>query len=147
MLRIDCPGGRASFDAATGRLSGQVLLGDVGVYENIRISVSDGTATVSLRDFSITVSQTALGALTLNLTAPTENVDGTALTDLAGYYVYIGTSQGIYPNRVRIGNPSINTYVVENLVPDTYYLVAPSFNTQGVESAYSNIAVKTVSSN
>ena len=137
----------ASFDASTGRLSGQVLLGDVGVYEQIRISVSDGTATVSLRDFSVTVSQTALGSMTLSWTPPTENEDGTALTNLAGYNIYFGTSQGIYPNSVRINNPSISTYVIESLVPDTYYLVATSFNAQGVESTYSNVAVKTVSSN
>ena len=137
----------ATFDSATGRLSGQALLGDIGVYDNIRISVSDSDSTASLPEFSITVTQSALGTMTLSWTPPTENTDGTALRDLAGYKLYFGVSQNSYTNQVRIDNPSISTYVVENLLPDTYYIVATSFNTAGDESAYSNVAVKTVTAN
>ena len=136
----------ATFDSATGRLSGQVLLGDIGVYDAIRISVSDGAASTSLPDFSITVTQTALGSMTLSWTAPTLNTDGTPLTNLAGYNIYFGPSQGNYPNQIRINNPSISTYLVDNLLPNTYYVVASSFNTLGVESDFSNVAVKTVTS-
>ena len=137
----------ASFDAKTGRLSGQVFLGDVGVYENIHISVSDGQAASSLREFSVTVSQAALGSMTLSWTPPTENTDGSAITDLTGYYIYYGSTSRSYPNRVRIDNPSISTYVIESLIPDTYYVAATSFNSVGVESTFSDEAVKTVSSN
>ncbi|AJQ93342.1 DUF4347 domain-containing protein [Gynuella sunshinyii] len=44
------------FDSATGALTGTPVNGDVGSYSNIVISVSDGTASVSLAAFSITVS-------------------------------------------------------------------------------------------
>ncbi|MDH3545876.1 MAG: fibronectin type III domain-containing protein [Gammaproteobacteria bacterium] len=98
-------------------------------------------------NFSITVTEIGLGSMTLSWTAPTENTDGTPLTDLAGFNIYYGQSQGSYPNRIRIDNPSIDTYVVGNLLPNTYYAVATSFNTAGIESAYSNVAVKTVPSN
>jgi len=137
----------ATFDSTTGRLSGQALLGDVGVYEKVRITVSDGTASKSLPDFSITVTNSALGSMTLSWAAPTQNSDGTPLTDLAGYKIYFGRSQNNYSNQVHIDNPSISTYMIENLVPDTYYVVATSLNGHGVESAYSNIAVKTVAAN
>ena len=136
----------ATFDTATGRLAGQVLLGDIGVYDEIRISVSDGKASNSLPEFSIAVTNSALGSMTLAWTAPTENTDGTPLTNLAGYNIYFGRSQGVYTNQIRIDNPSISTYLVENLLPDTYYIVASSFNALGVESAFSNVAVKTVTS-
>jgi len=136
----------ATFDSATGRLLGQVLLGDVGVYDKVRIAVSDGTRSTSLPDFSILVTDSALGSITLSWVAPTQNADGSLLTDLAGYNIYIGQSQGSYSNQARIDNPSISTYVVENLLPDTYYVVATSINSVGVESAYSNVAVKTVTS-
>ena len=139
--------GWAIFDSITGRLSGSVLPGDEGVYDEIRISVSDGNTSRSLPDFSITVTNSAIGAMTLYWTPPTQNTDGSALTDLAGYNVYYGLSQGSYPNRVRIDNPSISTYMVENLLPNTYYVVATSFNTQGVESSFSNVTVKTVTPN
>lgn len=134
----------ATFDSKNGKLTGQALLGDIGVYDNIRISVSDGTYAEALPAFSITVTDSALGALTLNWAAPTQNEDGSALTDLAGYNIYYGVARGNYPNRIHIPNPSINTYVVENLVPATYYIVATSFNSSGVESDYSNEAAKTV---
>ena len=134
----------ASFDSATGRLSGQPLLGDIGMYSAISISVSDGKTTTAMPAFSVEVTQTALGAMTLSWTPPTQNEDGSVLTDLAGYFIYYGQSPGSYPNRIRIDNPSISTYVVENLLPDTYYIVATSFNSEGVESRYSGMATKTV---
>ena len=82
--------------------------------------------------------------MTLDWTPPTQNEDGSTLTDLAGYFIYYGESSGSYPNRIRIDNPSISTYVVENLLPRTYYIVATSFNSTGIESRYSGEAVKTV---
>lgn len=134
----------ATFDRSTGRLSGQTQLGDTGVYEDIRISVSDGNATASLKSFSVTVTDMALGSMTLNWNAPTQNTDGSPLTDLAGFNIYFGKSQNNFSNRIRIDNPSISTYLVENLLPDTYYVVATSFNSIGVESQFSNTAIKTV---
>ena len=82
--------------------------------------------------------------MTLNWTAPTENEDGTPLTDLAGYRIYWGTTPGSYPDSVTLDNPGLTTHVVENLAPGTYEFVATSFNTAGVESSYSNPATKTV---
>ena len=137
----------ATFDSTTGRLSGQVLLGDEGVYQEIRLTVSDGGTSTSLQNFSITVASTADGSITLSWVAPTENSDGTPLMDLAGYNIYFGLSQGDYSNRVHINNPSISTYIVENLLPSTYYVVATAFNSLGVESTYSDVAVKTVTLN
>ena len=134
----------ASFDSSTGRLSGQPLLGAIGTYSAISISVSDGKTTTAMPAFSVEVAQTALGAMTLSWTPPTQNEDGSVLTDLAGYFIYYGQSPGSYPNRIRIDNPSISTYVVENLLPDNYYVVATSFNSAGVESRYSGQVVKTI---
>ena len=134
----------ASFNTSTGRLSGQPTLGNVGTITNIVISVSDGEASDSLGAFTVTVSQAALGNVTLNWTAPTQNEDGSPLMDLAGYKIYYGTSSQSYDHEIDIGNPSVTTYVVDNLVPDSYYFAATSFNTSGVESEYSGEAVRTV---
>ena len=48
------------------------------------------------------------------------------------------------PNWVRIDNPGITSYVVDNLTVGTYEFVATSFNDAGVESVYSNPATKVV---
>ena len=127
----------ASFSINTGELSGTTTLGNVGTYSNIRISVNDGHASASLPDFSISVDQVGTVSTTLSWTPPTENEDGTTLTDLDGYRIYWGTTQGNYPNSITI-DEGLSSYVVDNLVPGTYVFVATAFNSAGVESVYSN---------
>jgi len=134
----------ASFNASNGNISGTPTEADVGTYSNIRITVSDGRASATLGPFSITVNSVSLGSVTLSWTPPTQNDDGTALTDLAGYKIYWGTTPGSYPNRVTISNAGISSYVVEGLAPGTYEFVATSFNASGVESVYSNSTTKVV---
>ncbi|MEQ9564088.1 MAG: putative Ig domain-containing protein [Woeseiaceae bacterium] len=134
----------ATFDSSDGSLSGIPTLGDVGTYSGIRISVSDGSAASALPLFSISVTQVGTGSVSLTWTAPTQNEDGTPLVDLAGYKIYYGVSQGDYPNQIRVDNPGLTSYVVDNLSPDTYFFVSTAFNSSGVESNFSNIAVRTV---
>ena len=132
------------FSTTDGRISGTPTLANVGTFSSIRISVSDGQASSTLGSFSIDVTQVATASTTLSWTAPTQNEDGTTLTDLAGYKIYYGKSSGSYTNTIRIDNPSITTYLVENLTPDTYYFAATAFNDAGIESRFSGEAVKTL---
>lgn len=141
---IENPPRWTSFNTSTGRLSGQPLLGDEGVYDQIVISVSDGSDSSSLSAFSITATQVALGSMTLSWIPPVENTDGTTLVDLFGYRLYFGVSEGNYPNRIELDTAGIASYVVENLLPDTYYVVITSVNASGVESIYSNVVTRIV---
>ena len=47
-------------------------------------------------------------------------------------------------NSVTIDNPGITTYVIENLAPGTYEFSSTAFNSNGIESEYSNFATKVV---
>jgi len=134
----------ATFDSSTGKLSGLPTLGDVGAYNNIVISVSDGKLTASLPSYTVFVNQAALGSVSLSWTAPTENSDGSTLTDLEGYKIYYGRNTGNYDQEIRIDNPSVLTYVVEQLSSGTYYFSATAFNSVGIESAFSGEAVRTL---
>jgi len=134
----------ADFDAATGRLEGMPQFGDVGSYDNISISVSDGSATASLPAFSIAVSQDGLGSVTLEWLPPESNTDGSYAGDLAGYVIYWGTESGNYDQQVRIETVGLTAYVVDSLSPATYYFTATAFNSAGVESDYSNEVVRQV---
>ena len=136
--------GWADFDAATGRLEGMPQFGDVGSYDNISISVSDGGATASLPAFSIAVSRDGLGSVTLEWLPPESNTDGSYAGDLAGYVIYWGTETGNYDQQVRIDNVGLTAYVVDSLRPATYYFTATAFNSAGVESDYSNEVVQQV---
>jgi hypothetical protein len=134
----------ASFSTSTGALQGTPTAGDVGTYGSIQISVSDGTVSAALPSFSIAVNASAVGTATVSWEAPTQYTDGAPLADLAGYIVYWGLSSGIYPNSVTLDNPGLTSYVVENLSSGTYYFSAKSFNSEGVESAFSSEASKTI---
>jgi hypothetical protein len=134
----------ATFDSGTGSLAGTPTLANVGDFSNIRITVSDGSATSSMSGFTIAVTQVALGSTTLSWSAPTQNEDGSTLTDLAGYKIYYGRASGDYSNEIRIDNPSVTTYLVDNLSPDTYFFAATALNSAGIESRFSGEAVKTI---
>jgi hypothetical protein len=134
----------ASFNENTGALTGTPQAADVGVYANIEISVSDGQESTSLPAFSITVDAISLGSATLSWTPPTQNEDGTTLTDLAGYKLYWSTTPGSYTASATIDNPSITSYVVDNLAPGTYEFVATAYNDAGVESRFSGAATKVI---
>lgn len=139
-FRIANKPGWATFSAATGQLSGTPRAVDLGEHKGIVISVTDGAAETALGAFSIQVTDLGNGSATLSWEPPTENTDGTPLTDLAGYKIYYGTSPGVYSNTVQIDTPGLTAYVVDNLVPATYYFVATAFNAAGVESETSNVA-------
>jgi hypothetical protein len=134
----------ASFDPITGTLEGAPQASDVGPYDNITISVTDGLYVASLRAFSVDVLSTASGSIMVNWLPPTQRDDGSPLTDLAGYNLRWGTALGHYPNLAAIPNPGIATYVIDQLAPGTYYLVATAYDSNGVESGYSNVATTTV---
>jgi putative Ig domain-containing protein len=135
----------AWFDPLTGKLEGTPQASDVGAYDGITISVSDGLYMVSLHSFSVDVLSTAAGSITVQWLAPTERDDGTPLTDLAGYNLRWGTALGHYPNLATIPNAGVATYVIDELPPGTYYLVATAYDAYGVESDFSNVAMATIS--
>jgi len=88
-----------------------------------------------------TWSFTTLGILTW--VAPTKNLDGTDLTDLAGYKVYYGTSSGNYTTPIDVGN--VITYGVKTLsAGTTYYFTVTAYNTIGNESDYATEVSKTI---
>jgi len=136
----------ADFNSSTGRLSGTPTDADVATYSNIRISVSDGEASASLSAFAISVTDVAAatGTATLSWTPPTENSDGSALTDLAGYQVWYGQSQNNLNKSVSLNNASLSTYVVENLGSGTWYFALVAVNSRGTTSVFSGVASKTI---
>jgi Putative Ig domain len=135
----------ATFDAQTGRISGTPSSVDVGTYSNITIRASDGTATTTFGPFAITVTAAASGAATLSWTPPTLNSDGSALTNLDGYEIVYGRSSSSLDQTISLTNPSLSTYVVDNLTSGTWFFAVMSRNSNGTMSPLSNIASKTIS--
>jgi len=128
----------ASFNNTTGRLYGTPTTNDVGQYDNIVISVSDGQTSSSLRAFSITVEAFGNGSATLTWNVPTQRTDNSTLTNLAGYYIYYGQTSHDYANKIRVTNPSITSFVVDNLSSGPWYFVVTAYDAGGLESNPSN---------
>src|SRR5450631_275502 len=129
----------ASFSTSTGALGGRRAAANVGTYSNIGISASDGTTKVALPAFAITVTQIGTKSATLSWAAPTTNADGSALTNLAGYVIYYGTSKTALSHSITISSVGITTYVISNLGSSTYYFAILAYNASGVQSNLSNI--------
>jgi hypothetical protein len=134
----------ATLNASTGAVSGTPTSSDVGTYSGITITVSDGQASASLAAFSIAVTDVAMGSATVSWTPPTQNSDGSALTNLSGFQISYGRSASDLAQTVSLTNPSLSTYVIENLSSGTWYFAVAAVNSQGVASTPSNVASKTI---
>ena len=78
--------------------------------------------------------QTVNGVATLDWLPPTENSDGSTLTNLAGYTVYYGTSPNNLSQSVKVTNPGLTAYAVTGLTSGTWYFAVTSYSADGVES-------------
>jgi hypothetical protein len=135
----------ASFDTKTGKLAGTPSSSSTGKFSGITIVASDGTNSAQLGPFEITVASTATtGSATLSWQPPTENADGSPLTNLAGYVIRYGTQSGALSLQVKISNPGITTAMIEDLAPATWYFTVSAYTSTGVESLPSAVGSKTV---
>ena len=136
-----------TFSSTTGRLSGTPSGADVGMDPNIIVQVSNGTSTVALAAFAIKVAAvgTSSGSASLSWTAPTENTDGSALTDLSGYVIHYGTVSQNLTSAITVTNPGLTTYMLEDLPAGTYYFSMTATARNGTQSNPSAEATTTIS--
>ena len=134
----------ATFDPATGRLSGTPPEGSSGTFTGVQIVVSDGKATSSLPAFSIQVLEPVVASVELAWTPPTANEDGSPLTDLSGYVIRFGRSAGSLDQRIAINNAGLSAYVIADLVEGTWYFSLSSVNSSGAESLPTGYVSKTI---
>jgi hypothetical protein len=134
----------AQFDAATGRLYGTPGDANIGSHSGIQIAVSDGQYSAALPSFSITVQKPVSGNAALSWVPPTSNVDGTPITNLAGYRIAYGQYASNLTQSLEIPSPGITSAVIENLAAGTWYFAVKAYTTANVESDLSNLAQKTV---
>lgn len=102
----------------------------------------------STADTSSTNLATALrlgtGTATLSWMPPRRNSDGSALSNLAGYYIYYGTSPTNLNRAIKLSDPYMTTYTVDGLTPGTYYFSIVAFTTTGIKSRPSQTGSTTI---
>jgi len=134
----------ARFDKLLGQLYGTPTVSDVGTYSEIRISVTDSTRIVSLPDFSITVEPQSNGQATVSWQAPTENTDGSPLTDLGGYVIFFGQTPRDMVQARTVNGIGTTSLVISNLAEGTWYFQMLAYNIDNAESPRTPLVSKTV---
>ena len=84
--------------------------------------------------------------IALSWVAPVEREDGSpiSMTEIAGYRVYYGTSQGNYTNEVDVAGANTMQVTLSSLETGTYYIVVTTYDMDGRESAFSQVITKSV---
>jgi hypothetical protein len=136
----------ASFNAATGALTGTPTAANTGTYPNISITAYDGYQKAVLPAFSIVVqgaskpASPSTGSATLAWQPPTQNTNGSMLTNLAGYHIYYGTAPNNLAQSVKVPNPGVTRYVLSGLSAATWYFQMTAYDKNGMESPPTSVA-------
>jgi hypothetical protein len=83
--------------------------------------------------------QAEVGSVSLSWAAPTTRADGTALalSEIAGYTLHYGDSEGDYSNSVAIDDPVTTSITLTDLPVGTYHFALRAQDVVGGESDYS----------
>lgn len=86
------------------------------------------------------------GSARVNWTIPTANTNGSALTNLAAFRVYYGTSESAMSQTREINDITSTAATISSLAPGTWFFKVRAVNASQVESTDSSIASKAVAS-
>jgi hypothetical protein len=136
----------ANFSIATGQLTGTPTSTQAGSYSNIVVSVSDGQASSALAPFTISVAGTtsSTGSATLSWVPPTQNTNGSALTNFAGIILYYGTTPASLTQSVQLASNNQTSYTIGNLAAGTWYFGGMAYTNTGMKSAMSQVVSMSV---
>jgi hypothetical protein len=116
-----------------------------GVYVNIQIQAWDGEHFATTAPFTISVLAAedapiaSAGSAAVSWEKPTQNTDGTPLTDLAGYIVRYGTDSAELSSSVTVTSPNTTALEISSLSPGDWYFAVAAVNAMNVESELSRI--------
>jgi hypothetical protein len=127
----DDESGAAGTGAATGTSTPPTTVADTAPSGGSTSTTGSGSTTAP------PTSTDSSSGITLAWVAPTENSNGTPISNLAGYKIHYGTASQDYTQVVSVSNPSLSRYVLDSLPSGTYFLAITAFNAQGVESPLS----------
>ncbi len=86
------------------------------------------------------------GTITIAWTAPVGRADNSplSLSEIGGYRVYYGTTEGDYPNRIDVNDSSVLEITLNDLTLGSYYFVITTYDSAGRESVFSPVAIMTI---
>ena len=138
--------GNWSYAANNNQAVIQNLVSGAKLTDSLTINSVDGTAhTVAITILGADENNTAAD-ITLSWVAPAEREDnsGILLSEIAGYKIYYGATQGQYSNSDTINDGTATGYTFTGLPAGSYYFVVTTIDTEGRESQYSPEVVITI---
>ncbi|MCU7892132.1 MAG: putative Ig domain-containing protein [Candidatus Thiodiazotropha sp. (ex Ustalcina ferruginea)] len=138
----------ASFNSTSGILSGTPSEEDAGLYEGIVISVTDNNETSSLAPLNLLVEASeptdTTGSVSLAWVPPSTRTDGSSLdmSEIAGYKVYMGDTQDTLEQVMDFADSTTHNCVLDDIENGDYYFAVTTYDNDGNESGFSNIAMK-----
>ena len=132
------PSTTSAADAATGTTS---ATDSISSSTTSSVASSSPTSTGS---GSTSTPPPAAKSIDVTWTAPTVNTNGSALTDLAGYTIYYGTSPTSLTRSVTVPNAGATDQVVQGLNGGTWYFAVKAYTSAGLESSYSTVISRTI---
>jgi Putative Ig domain len=123
----------ATFDSSTGVMSGVPTSGNVGKTAAIVISVASSAGSANLAPFVITVTGGAAVA-TITWATPAVAANAAAGLQLAGYHIYFGTSPTSLTHETQVADPTLTSYVINNLASGMWYFAVAAYDADEVES-------------
>ena len=117
----------ASFDNTTGAIFGTPANAEIGNYNNIMITVSDGTDTASLPVFGIEV-----------LASPVSAPDNPLYKDIVSYSIYMGPARDALSLRATLDTGSNVTFNTSLTAAETYYFSIVAHDANGNNIFLSN---------
>lgn len=106
------------------------IVGGLMVIENVYFNESEGLV--------------MLGELELSWDKPSENSDNSPLTDLAGYKIHCWNAAEQQTETIVLEDSEVTSYELDHLRPGTYQCALSAVNSDGSESALSNVVTRTV---
>ena len=125
----------------------QNLVSGATLTDNLTVRSIDGTAhKVVITIQGANESSNTVADVSLSWVAPAEREDnsGISLSEIAGYKIYYGTSQGQYPNKITINDGTAVGHTFTDFHAGNYYFVVTTLDTNGRESRYSTEVVITI---
>ena len=119
-------------------LSGSQSVGPINQDQTYQLTCQGTSGGSAIAMVTVDVRQAIL-----SWAPPTQNVDGSALTDLTGYKLYWGNSSRSYGTSQPVNGAGTTSQTLA-LSPGTYYFAVTALDSSGNESAFSNEVTKTV---
>lgn len=109
----------------------------------ISVSVLTACGSSSSTSGTSTASQpvNAKDSINLSWIAPSTRADGSYLSpnELAGYKVYMGSSENDLAPLVDLNDDTVTQYTVNDLPAGSYYFAVSAYDGDGMESGYSQV--------